>query len=101
MNTDTNANRSPYSPFVPVLLMGVALVGWLGFQTVQLVAERNQLSAQTTAMAPTLENAAKLRTQGDALVNATQALASQGNPNAQRMVAELQRRGITIKPQAK
>jgi hypothetical protein len=31
------------------------------------------------------------------LVNATQALANQGNANAQRMVADLQRRGITIK----
>ncbi|MCV2360338.1 hypothetical protein LNV08_15285 [Paucibacter sp. TC2R-5] len=85
------------SPFVPVLLMGVALVGWLGFQAVQLVAERNQLNAQSAALAPTLEKAAKLREQGDALVNATQALATQGNANAQRMVAELQRQGITIK----
>ncbi|WP_170211796.1 hypothetical protein [Rhodoferax bucti] len=101
MNALTNATHRPYSPFIPLLLMGVALVGWLSFQTVQLVAERNQLSAQSTAMVPTLENAAKLRAQGDALVKATQALAGQGNPNAQRMVAELQRRGITIKAQEK
>lgn len=89
--------KTAYSAFVPVLLLGIALVGWLGFQTVQLVAERNQLSVQALAMAAPMENAAKLRAQGDALVNATQALATQGNANAQRMVAELQRQGITIK----
>lgn len=98
MNTElTTPGRSPRSAFVPVLLMGVALAGWLGFQTVQLLAERNQLNAQTAALVTPLENAAKLRAQGDALANATQALANQGNANAQRMVAELQRRGITIK----
>lgn len=93
----TTSEKSTRSAFVPVLLMGVALAGWLGFQTVQLVVERNQLNAQTAALVAPLENAAKLRAQGDALVNATQALANQGNANAQRMVSDLQRRGITIK----
>lgn len=93
----STAMKTPHSAFVPVLLLGLALVGWLGFQTVQLVAERNQLNAQAMALSTPLENAAKLRAQGDALVNATQALATQGNANALRMVAELQSRGITIK----
>lgn len=98
MSTElTTSEKSTRSAFVPVLLMGVALAGWLGFQTVQLVVERNQLNAQTAALVSPLENAAKLRAQGDALVNATQALANQGNANAQRMLSDLQRRGITIK----
>lgn len=98
MSTElTTAENAPRSAFVPVLLMGVTMAGWLGFQMVQLVAERNQLNAQIVALATPLENAAKLRAQGDALVNAAQALANQGNANAQRMVAELQQRGITIK----
>lgn len=98
MSTDINTDmQTPHSAFAPLLLLGVALVGWLGFQTVQLVADHKQLSAQATELATPMENAAKLRAQGDALVNATQALATQGNTNAQRMVAELQSRGITIK----
>jgi hypothetical protein len=93
----TNDDRPGRSAFVPLMLLAGALAGWLVFQTVQLVGERHQLAAQAIAMAGPLDNAAKLRAQGDALVNATQALASQGNANAQRMVAELQRQGITIK----
>ena len=63
------------------MFAGPALLGWLGFQTLQLSKEREQLGAQAAT-----------------LVKATQALAQQGNPNVQAMVAELQRRGITIKP---
>jgi hypothetical protein len=45
MNAETHTARSSHSPFVPVLLMGVALVGWLCFQTVQLVAELQRRGA--------------------------------------------------------
>ncbi len=92
-----NVETTHRSAFVPVLLMGFTLAGWQGFQTLQLINERSQLSAQKTVLATQLENAGKLRAQGDALVKATQALANQGNASAKRMVNDLQRRGITIK----
>jgi predicted carbohydrate-binding protein with CBM5 and CBM33 domain len=45
----------------------------------------------------TLEGAKKTETQLDALASGTQALASGGNANAQRIVATLKQNGVSIK----
>ena len=38
-----------HSPFVPILLGSLALLGWLGFQTYGLVTERSGLASARTA----------------------------------------------------
>ena len=91
---------APHSPFVPLLLGGLALLGWLAFQTQQLANEREQLQATHAAQQQTVDNAAKLRGSLDALAADTQRMADTGNPNAKLLVEELRKRGITINPQA-
>lgn len=90
----------PYSPFVPVLLGTLALLGWLGFQTQQLLNERQALQAAYLSQQQTVDNAGKLRASLDALAADTQRMADSGNPNARLLVNELRKRGITINPAA-
>ncbi len=90
------ALSAPHSPFVPLLLGGLALLGWLGFQTQQLVNERAALAGVHASQQLTVDNAGKLRGSLDALAADTQRIADAGNPNARLLVEELRKRGITI-----
>ena len=45
-----------------------------------------------------MQNAVKLRAQLDGIAGDTQRLADAGNANAQAIVNELRRRGVTINP---
>ena len=84
------------SPFVPMVLGGLALLGWLGFQTYGLFSERESLTAAHTAQQQTVDNAGKLRASLDALAADTQRIADAGNPSARLLIDELRKRGITI-----
>lgn len=88
------------SSFVPVLLLAAALVGWFGFQTVQLIGERKQLDALHAAQNGQIEAANKVRASLDTVAAATARLADGGNVNARILVEELRKRGITINPSA-
>ena len=88
------------SLFLPILLLALAFVGWLGFQAMQQVSERQQLVQAQTHLDPQEQAATKLRASLDALAMATAGLAAQGNPNARVIVEELRKRGVTINPGA-
>jgi cell division septation protein DedD len=88
------------SAFVPLLLPTLALAGWLGFQTYQLVVERNQLTQVRAGQDASMEAATRLRASLDATASATARLADGGNANARAIVDELRKRGITINPDA-
>lgn len=93
-----SAARSAASPFVPLLLGLLALVGVLTMQTVLLSLERSALQTAHDSQQQTVDNAAKLRGSLDGLAADTQRLADSGNANAGLLVAELRKRGITINP---
>ena len=84
------------SPFVPVLLVALAMTAWFGFQTYQLVRELQPLARLRTAQDGPVEAAAKARASLDSVATATALLADRGNANARFIVDELRRRGITI-----
>jgi hypothetical protein len=69
---------------------------WMVFQSVQLVRERNHLSQLKASQESALQEAAKVRAQIDAIANDTAKLAAEGNAGAQRIVAELKRRGFKV-----
>lgn len=81
---------------IPVCLVVIAFVLWAGFQTTQLLREHGTLTAIRAAQETPVQEAAKLRAQLDSIARGTQELANQGNANAKTIVAELQKRGITI-----
>jgi hypothetical protein len=98
--SEAAAASAPHSPFVPLLLGGLAVMGWLGFQAQQQLTEREALATAHASQQQTVDNAAKLRASLDALAADTQRMAQAGNPNARLLVEELARRGVTINPGA-
>ena len=85
-----------YSPFAPLLLGILTLVLWFGFQTVQLLKERNSLATLRTNQTTIYGNAQKMRAQLDVLANETAKLAQAGNAHAAAIVNALKQRGISI-----
>jgi hypothetical protein len=95
----SEANHRPrVSVFVPVLLIALAVLVGLGFQSVQLAREWNQLRTAETELQPREQNAVKLRASLDAVATATAKLSTEGNSNARTVVDELRKRGVTINP---
>ena len=88
------------SPFLPMVLLALTLLGWLGFQTWQLVRERTAIATAFANQDKSVEESKKLRDALDALARDTQRLADQGNANARLIVDELRKRGVTINPDA-
>ncbi|MEP6765691.1 MAG: hypothetical protein ABJB66_15355 [Gemmatimonadaceae bacterium] len=93
--------RGEYSYFLPLLLLTIAITGWFAFQTYQLAGERTQLAGIKANQETQVAAAAKVRVALDALAASTQRLANAGNANAQIIVDELKKRGVTINPDAK
>jgi hypothetical protein len=82
--------------FLPILLVVLSVTGWFGFQTLQLVRERQQLEAAKLTLAPQELAATKVRAALDQVATATANLAAQGNGNARLIVEQLRNRGVTI-----
>ena len=76
----------------------MAVAGWFGFQTVQLVKERSYLKQAESAQEPQIQQSMKVRSALDGLARDTAQLADRGNPNAKLLVEELRRRDIIINP---
>ena len=74
---------------------------WMVFQTVQLVRERNHLTDLKANQETALQEASKVRAQIDAITADTAKLAAEGNAGAQRIVAELKKRGFKVGADAK
>jgi hypothetical protein len=89
-----------FNPFLPVLLLVLAVLAWYSFQLVQLLTERSNLVKARAAQVAPLEQATKLRGALDSLVRKTGRLAAAGNPNARQVVDALRQRGINVDPDA-
>jgi len=83
-------------PFLPLLLLAIALIAWLGFQAVQQLRDREQLGALRTALEPQEIAARKVRASLDALAVGTARLAADGNASARAVIEELRKRGVTV-----
>ena len=82
---------------LPVILAIVSLFVWFGFQTVQLVLERDSLSSLKGEFEPAMQESRKMRQQLETLITKTAELANQGNASAKAAIEELEKRGIPIK----
>jgi len=82
--------------FLPVALLAVAIFLWVGFQTTQLIRERQALQTLRQGQEAQVQSSQKLRASLEAIATGTAKLAQQGNPNARLIVDELRKRGLTI-----
>lgn len=94
----TPSDTSSRSVFWPLLILGVAIASWSGFQAYQLIQEHDALKKLHASQEALVQNSVKLRAQLDGIAADTQRLANSGNANAQIIVNELRRRGVTINP---
>lgn len=92
------APRTGASPFVPMLMLALAVFGWFGFQALQLALEQSRLQQARTSQQAQYEAATKLRAALDSMASATAKLATDGNANARVVVEELRKRGVAIRP---
>jgi hypothetical protein len=89
---------SELSAFLPLLILGLVMLAWFGFQVSQLRTERDAMREVITNQQKQVDDSKKLRDALDAVARGTAQLAAAGNPNAKLIVDELKRRGVTITP---
>ena len=82
---------------LPLALLVVAVFLMVAFQTIQLIRERDNLTAVRAQQEPTIQEATKVRQQLEAIAGATAKLADSGNANAKLVVEELRRQNINLK----
>ncbi len=87
---------STMSAFVPLLILGLVMLAWFGFQATQLRAERDTMRDLTITQDKQVEDSKKLRDSLEAIARGTAKLADAGNPNAKLIVDELKKRGVTL-----
>ena len=88
--------RATMSAFVPILILGLALLAWFAFQATQLRMERDAMQATFAAQEKPMGDAKKLRDSLDVIAKGTAQLAESGNPGARLLVDELARRGVNL-----
>jgi hypothetical protein len=77
-----SAPDSRHGAFVPLLLVLVTLLLWFGFQTSQLLKERENLATLRSNQEAIYANAQKMRAQLEAIAADTARLAQAGHPHA-------------------
>jgi hypothetical protein len=82
--------------FAPLLLLGLAVLGWALFQMRELGAAHASLARTLHEQQPRVVQALRLRAALTTLAGDTRGLADAGDPSARLIVAQLKRRGITI-----
>ena len=86
---------------VALALVVISWFAWVVFQTTQLVRERSNLEQVRANQEKPFQESVKARALIESIAADTARLAAQGNASAQVVVGELQKRGITINPNAK
>jgi hypothetical protein len=83
------------------LVVGLILASVLvqnGYQTFQIVGDRERLALSITAQDATVAEAEKVRAQLLSIASQTAVLAEQGNPNAVRLIELLREQGVVVRP---
>ncbi len=93
---DSEAIGTGRSAFLPLLMLLFGFITWMAFQATQLIAERRAMNTAIAQQAEALTSSQKLRAACDSLASKTQMLANRGNANAESVIAELKKRGVTI-----
>lgn len=88
--SEVNAPRDSNLPFAITL---AALLIYFGFQTIQLVAQRSELSALKSSQEAPLQASQKVQDQFKAIMTKTSELAKQGHAGARMVLEGLQNAG--------
>ena len=92
-NPPVAAEKSPLT--LPLSLTLAALTIYFGFQTLQLLYERNNFSMVKGSQEAAIQEAQKVQAQFKALVGKTGELADKGHAGAKMVMEELLNRGVS------
>lgn len=85
-----------YRPFVPLLMLAAAVAVWLGFSTMQLMQERDDLRAAGEKQQLLVDRSNKLRTQMADIGEELLKLRDQGNSGATEILRQLEKSNIKL-----
>lgn len=85
-----------HSSFLPILGLALTLLLLAAFQTAQLSMDRDVLVTVKNNQDAAVSESKKVRTQFESIAKSTGQLAANGNSNAQMIVEQLRKQGITI-----
>ena len=85
-----------YRPFVPLLMLAAAVAVWLGFSTMQLMQERDDLRAAGEKQQLLVDRSNKLRTQMADIGKELLKLRDQGNSGATEILRQLEKSNIKL-----
>ena len=85
---------------LPLILTLAALIVYFGFQTLQLLGERSNMTVVKSNQEAAIQEAQKVQAQFKNLVDKTSELADQGHAGAKMVMEELLKRGVSSAPQA-
>ena len=91
-----SATQREHSPFVPLLILLLALASWAAFQWINLSNEAQALEVARAVQDAQFQQAQRVRQALDTLATETRKLAEAGNSNARQVLEELRKRGVAI-----
>lgn len=94
--TKNEYNISIRHILVPICLLSVTVFLLLGYQTTQILRDRDALNVTLGQQTKSFEDSKKLQNQLNALLTGTQRLADEGNQNAKVIADKLKELGIQI-----
>lgn len=90
------AKKLGYSPFSPLFVLALTIMAMVVFQTIQLSKDREVLVKVKQNQEAAVSESKKVRSQFESIAKSTGQLAVKGNTNAQAIVEQLRKQGITI-----
>ncbi len=87
---------TPAQILLPVLLLSVAVAGFLAFQTTLLFNDRASLQAAHVAQDKPLADANKVKDQANGLAVGTLRLANAGDKTAVAIIDQLKKNGVNV-----
>jgi len=91
-----NPDSPQGSPFIPLLVVLVALVILDGAQMISGIRDRDSLNAALSGQETPFKESERMRQQLETLAGKTAALADKGDADAKLVVAEFAKRGVNM-----
>ena len=88
--------QNQYRLFMPMLMLAAAVTVWLGFTTMQLIQDRDDLRVAGENQQLMVEQSQKLRIKAKELGDGLLALRDRGNKTAADIIAQMEKQGIKM-----
>ena len=88
--------QNQYRLFMPMLMLAAAVTVWLGFTTMQLIQDRDDLRVAGENQQLMVEQSQKLRLKAKELGDQLLTLRDRGNKTAADIIAQMEKQGIKM-----